>query len=163
MRKISNQFGIIPYLLVGVLFAYLGVASLQQVSNYWLFEPQANLDLVRSVAADQATNAELLEVALPEMLLAFLLSAALGLVGVTLPFLYLLNKRLSQGETPKFLVICRQALGIGLWVAICLYLQMNRVLGIAVAVLLAIVFILAEIVFQVRTQAERTLELEGEG
>lgn len=153
-----SKLGIIPYIIIGPIFLVLGVGSLRQITNYWPFEAQNHLELVRQVATDQASNTDLIEVALPEMIVAFLLSAAFALIGLFLPLLYLINRRI-QARPPDFLVICRQGLGIGLWVAVCLYLQMNRVLSIAVALLLMVVFVLAEVIFQVRTQAQNSFEL----
>jgi hypothetical protein len=45
------------------------------------------------------------------------------------------------------------ALWVGLWVAFCLWLQMNRTLGVAVAALGAAVVILFEVVLQIRARA----------
>jgi uncharacterized membrane protein (UPF0136 family) len=47
---------------------------------------------------------------------------------------------------------------VGLWVAFCIWLQMNRTLGLAVALLVAAVFVMFEFLIQVRTRAVQVLE-----
>ena len=47
----------------------------------------------------------------------------------------------------------RQSLFVGLWVAFCLWLQMNRTFGPAVAILAAAVLVLFELVLQIRERA----------
>jgi hypothetical protein len=44
---------------------------------------------------------------------------------------------------------------IGFWVSFCLWLQMNRMLGVAVALLVAAVLILFEFIVQIRTRASQ--------
>lgn len=72
----------------------------------------------------------------PRWLFYFLGTA--GITGIALPFLWLLNKRFHP-ETPALpLVLLRRALFVGLYAAICIWLEMNRMLNLSLALLLAL-------------------------
>ena len=58
---------------------------------------------------------------------------------------------------PRFLLLLRQSMWVALWVGFCVWLQMNRALGIAVATLVAVVIVLFEILLQIRTRAAQTI------
>jgi uncharacterized membrane protein (UPF0136 family) len=47
---------------------------------------------------------------------------------------------------------------VGLWVAFCTWLQMNRSFGIGVAALVAAVLIMFEILLQIRSRAVQIME-----
>ena len=152
--------GILITLLLGSGLAIIGVMAMQHiVDNWWPFDV-ARLDLVRAVAQDRADSAMLLEAANVEIILAFLAVTLVAITGIALPLVYILNRRFlragvqSGGPTaPSFMVVLRQAMWVGLWAAFCVWLQMNRVLGLAGAGLMAVVLILFELLLQVRTQA----------
>ena len=82
----------------------------------------------------------------------------MAVTGLVLPFVFFLNKRFggtSPNQTPGFLLTLRQAMWVGLWMAICTWLQMNRAFGLAIAVLVGGFFILVEIWLQLRTQVSQ--------
>lgn len=159
--KFMARLGVLPYLLLGAGLFVLGLVALGYiVDNWWPFNI-ARLDLVRATALDRVDSASLLDAANSEIVLAFLAAVVVGITGVALPLAYILNERFSHftnrqlGLTgpPRFLVILRQAIAVGLWVAFCAWLQMNRALGLAVALLVAAVLILFEVLLQIRTRA----------
>jgi hypothetical protein len=158
MLKIFERLGITPYLLLGFGLLILGLMAMNHiVDNWWPFDV-ARLDLVRATALDQVDPASLMDAANTEIILAFLSAVLVAATGVALPIAYFLNWRFgpSQGRSnPHFLVVLRQAMWMGFWVSFCMWLQMNRMLGIAVAILLAGVLILLELLLQIRTKATK--------
>ena len=94
--------------------------------------------------------------------MAFLAAALVATTGIVLPLAYVLNQRFGNppapggdGSTsPLFMVVLRQSMWVGLWVALCLWLQMNRALGYGVAGLVAAVLAMFELLLQVRTRAK---------
>ncbi len=58
--------------------------------------------------------------------------------GTSLPFLWLLNRRFRTTEPASPKVLLREGLLIGLYAATCLWLQLNRMLNLTLALLLAI-------------------------
>ncbi len=154
MKANIQRLGILPYLLIGIGLTALGLLAMNHaVDNWWPFDV-ARLDLVRATAIDQVDPAALMESANVDILFAFLCAAIAAMTGIALPIAYFLNKRFGE-EAPNFLIVLRQSMWIGFWVAFCLWLQMNRMLGISVALLLAAVIILFEFIVQVRTRASR--------
>jgi hypothetical protein len=154
MKAAFRKLGIIPYLILGLGLLALGILAMNHaVDNWWPFDV-ARLDLVRATALDQVDPAALMESANVDIVFAFLCAVIAAATGVALPVIYFLNKRFGE-ESPHFLVVLRQSMWIGFWVSFCLYLQMNRMLGIAVALLVAAVLILFEFIVQVRTRASR--------
>ncbi|SRR5690554_3110401 len=153
MRETFERLGILPFLLLGVGLVVLGVlASNHIVNNFWPFDV-ARLDLIRASATDQVLASRLMDAINNEILLAFLASVMVTTTGIALPIVYYANRRFGNGEgSPQGLVVVRQALLIGLWLAFCVWLQMNRSLGIAVAALVAVVLALFEILLQVRNR-----------
>ncbi len=156
MKKPFERLGISPYLLLGLGLLILGLMAMNHiVDNWWPFDVE-RLDLVRATALDQVDPASLMDAANTEIILAFLSAVLVAATGVALPIAYFLNWRFSTskgGPNPHFLVVLRQAMWIGFWVSFCMWLQMNRVLGIAVAILVAGVLILLELLLQIRTRA----------
>ena len=157
MRPYLNRLGGIPFVLVGNGLLVLGVLALSHiVNNFWPFDV-ARLDLVRATALDRIDAAAILEAANGELLLAFLASVMVAATGLVLPFSYYLNRHFNE-EAPQALVVLRQALWVGLWLAFCLWLQMNRTLGVAVLGLVAAVLVIFELLLQVRARALDILE-----
>lgn len=159
MRDFLERLGTIPFLLLGLGLLALGLLALNQiVNNFWPFDVQ-RLDLVRATARGQADAPALLEAANLEILLAFLAAVMVVITGLVLPLVYYLNRRFyPEGKLPPFLLVMRQAMWVGIWVAFCVWLQMNRTLGIAVALLVAVVLVMFEVLLQVRTRATSVLE-----
>jgi len=156
MNKTFARLGITPYLLLGFGLLILGMMAMNHiVDNWWPFDV-ARLDLVRATAIDQVDPASLMDAANTEIILAFLSAILVAATGIGLPIAYFLNWRFSTSKgspNPHFLVVLRQAMWIGFWVSFCMWLQMNRMLGIAVAILVAGVLILLELLLQIRTRA----------
>lgn len=160
--KILQRMGVLPYLVLGVAMAFIGFSAWLYISNsFFPFNPDQRLDLVRSVGLDRADAATILEAASAELIFAFLSAIFLFVTGVALPFAYFLNNRFGKyaderfGESTStpFLVVVRQAIGVGFWSSFCVWLQMNRAFGIAAALLVAFVLILFELLLQIRTRA----------
>ncbi len=152
MQNPLSRLGPLPYLVVGIGLAALGLLALERLTGIWPFDPNQRLDLVRAVGAGQADAATLLDAALPELILTLLALVLATITGVMLPIVYFLNRRFRAGD-PHVLVILRQAMWVGLWVTFCVWLQLNRTLGIAAALLIAAVLVLVEMMLQVRSRA----------
>lgn len=160
--KILQRMGVLPYLVLGIAMAFIGFSAWLYISNsFFPFNPDQRLDLVRSVGLDRADAATILEAASAELIFAFLSAIFLFVTGVALPFAYFLNNRFGKyaderfGESTStpFLVVVRQAIGVGFWASFCVWLQMNRAFGLAAALLVAFVLILFELLLQIRTRA----------
>ena len=158
MKKTLTHLGIIPYLILGVSLLVLGLLAINHImDNWWPFDV-ARLDLVRATALDQVDPASLMDAANVEIILAFLSAVLVAATGIALPVAYFLNWRfnaLRGGPSPHFLVILRQSMWLGFWVAFCFWLQLNRTLGIAVAILVAAVLILFEFLLQIRARTPK--------
>jgi len=171
MRKTMSRLGVIPSLLLGAALLAIGLLALNHiVDNWWPFDVE-RLDLVRATALGRAEAALLLDAANVQIVLAFLGSALVAVTGLVLPFGYILNRRFKRNPdagseadaAPAFLVTLRQSMWVGLWVAFCLWLQMNRSLGIAVAALVAAVLVMFEVLLQVRARAAHVTAAESGG
>lgn len=150
-----NRLGIFPYFLLGAGLLVLGLlASNHIVNNFWPFDV-TRLDLVRASAMDEANAPAMLDAANGQIILAFLASVTVAVTGVALPIVYYANVRFDRGNggSPPALVVVRQALWVGVWFAFCTWLQMNRSLGFAVAILVAVVLAAFELLLQVRRRA----------
>lgn len=157
MKRFANRLGIVPVLILGAGLLILGVLALNQIVNtMWPFDVR-RLELVRATAQQRIDATILLASARNDIIIAFLASIVVTFTGLAMPIVYLFNKRFSSdgrsGNAPRFLVVMRQAMFVGFWVAFCVWLQMNRTMGIAVAVLVAGVLILFEILLQIRSHA----------
>jgi hypothetical protein len=154
MKVTLKSLGILPYLILGLGLTILGLLAMNHaVDNWWPFDV-ARLDLVRATALDQVDPAALMESVNFDIVFAFLCAVVAVGTGTALPIVYFLNKRFS-GQKPNFFVVIRQSMWVGFWVSFCLYLQMNRMFGIAIALLVAAVLILFEFIVQVRTRTSR--------
>ena len=159
LRK--DRFNFISSLILGVILVALGLMAMEYVINNWWPIDINRLDLVRAAAQDRIDAASLLEAANIEIILVFLATVLMAVTGLVLPVSYLLNRRFSAytdrrfgtTDSPRLLVALRQSMAAGVWVAFCLWLQMNRSFGVAVAILVATVLILFEILLQIRSRA----------
>ena len=143
----------IPYILIGLALLLLGVVALNHIiNNLWPIDV-TRLDLIRVTAQDQADATVLLREANSEVVIALLASVLVAVTGLVLPLAYFLNKRFNRSQSASFLVVLRQAMWIGIWVAFCLWLQMNRTLGIGVVFLVLAVLVTVEVLLQIRTKA----------
>ena len=158
--KFFQRLGFFPVLLLGVALFLLGLLVIQYIVNAWWPFDVVRLDLVRDVAEGQAEAASILEAADTEIIFAFLGAVLITVTGLALPLAYFVNKRFSKyldhrsGKSlpPQFHVTLRQAIWVGLWASFCLWLQMNRALGVAVALLAAVVLVLVEVLLQIRAR-----------
>ena len=157
----KDRFGFVASLVLGILLVALGLMAMEYVINSWWPIDINRLDLVRAAAQDRADAAALLEAANFEIILVFLATVLTAVTGVILPISYLLNRRFARFTDQRFgeldssrlMVALRQSMAVGLWVAFCLWLQMNRSFGLAVALLVAAVLILFEVLLQIRSRA----------
>jgi hypothetical protein len=152
MRK-SIKLDVVPSFLLGAGLFFIGLVSFNHIVNNWWPFDVGRLDLVRATALDQADAALILESANPEIMLAFLATVLLAVTGLVLPLTSFLNKRFAPSRPPTYFTVVRQAMWVGLWVAFCVWLQMNRTLGLAVACLVAAVLAMFEALLHVRTRA----------
>lgn len=156
MKGFLTRLGVIPSLLFGLSLLGLGLLSLNYiVDTWWPFDVE-RLDLVRATAQGTIDAPTLIAAANSEIILAFLAATLVAVTGLVLPFVFFLNKRFGNPTTtPGFLLTLRQAMWVGLWIAFCTWLQMNRTLGVAIVILVAVVFILFEFLLQLRTRASQ--------
>lgn len=157
-----KRLGVFPFLILGIVLFLLGLYTLNSIINNWWPFDVARIDLVRAVATGQVEATTLLDAARTDILLAFLGTVLILVTGLSLPLAYVLNKRFSFlisqeiEENPQFLVTLRQAMGIGLWVSFSFWLQMNRALNLAIALLVGVVLFLFEFLLQIRARASST-------
>ena len=153
MNNLINRFGAIPFVLLGVALMVIGLLAMNHiVDNFWPIDV-GRLDLVRDTALDRAEPTALLQAANQEIIIAFLAGVAVAVTGLVLPLAYYLNKRFGTGDPSHYLVVFRQAMWVGAWFAVCTWLQMNRSLGLGVALVVAAVFTAVEALLQVRDRA----------
>lgn len=156
MRDFTTRFAATPYTLLGIGLLILGILAMNHViNNFWPFDVE-RIDLVRATALDNVDAPAILEASNVEILVVFLACVVVAVTGLILPLAYYLNKRFgSDVAAPGVLVVLRQAMWVGLWAAFCVWLRMNRSFGLAIALLVAVVFILFEVLLQVRSRAGR--------
>ena len=162
MQRVVNRMGILPTLVLSLGLTALGLLAANHLMNTrWPFDIQ-QVELVRATAQQRVDAAMLLAAADNEVLIAFLACVVVAMTGLALPFAYILNRRFNParvtGEPPSMMVTVRVAMWFGLWAAFCVWLQMNRTLGIAVAGLAAAVLILFELLLQIRAHASAVHE-----
>ena len=149
----GKGIGFILYFIIGAMLCAVGVLAINHIlSSFWPIEVD-RLDLVRDVAMDQAESSQLMYSANLEIILSFLAAILIFVAGLMLPVAHFLNKRFSQAERSNYLVVIRQAMWVAIWAAFCTWLQLNRAFGWGVAILVAAVFLVLEIMLQVRTKA----------
>ncbi|MEM9776720.1 MAG: hypothetical protein AAF902_19225 [Chloroflexota bacterium] len=159
MQDLRRRLGVVPWLIIGPLLAAIAVGSIIRITNTWPFEPNLNRDLVRAISTETASAIDIMEVVIPESLIAFLFSVALAILGIAMPFVYLLNQRIFRRKPTAF-DVSRQSLELGGWVALGLMFHMNRALSVALFLLIGFVILLFEFVILVRLHARRNLQFE---
>jgi hypothetical protein len=156
MQRVTQRLGVLPTLLLSAGLVALGFLALNHIVNtMWPFDV-SRLELVRATAQQRVDASMLLAAADNDVLIAFLASVVVAVTGLALPVVYFLNRRFNptyRVDPPALLMLIRQAMWAGLWAAFCVWMQMNRTLGIAVALLVAAVFVLFELLLQIRTRA----------
>lgn len=161
MQDFMKKLGIVPWLIIGPLLAALAIGSLVRITNTWPFEPNLNRDLVRAIETESATAVDIMEVVIPESLVAFLFSVTLAVLGLAMPLVYLLNRRIFR-RPPTAFDVARQSLELGGWAGLSLMFHMNRALSVALVLLIGFVIFLFEFVILVRLHARRNLEFDDE-
>jgi len=78
----------------------------------------------------------------------------LALTGTVMPAVAFLNRRFPSLPPPTPQVILRQSLWIGIYVPTLAWLQIGRVLNLAVAGLLAVCLILIELLLRLRERSQ---------
>jgi hypothetical protein len=153
MNNIIKRFGAIPFILLGGGLLLIGLMAVNHITeNFWPIYVN-RLDLIRDTALDRAEATVLLQAANQEIILAFLAGVLVAVTGLVLPLAYFLNKRFGHGAPTHYLVVMRQARWFGAWAAFCTWLQMNRTLGWGVALLVAAVLAILEVLLQIRERA----------
>ncbi len=162
MQRFVRRLGVVPVMMLSAGLFLLGVLAVDRIVNtMWLFDV-TRIDLARAVVQQRADAPTLLAAANGEILIAFLASVVVTFTGLGMVPIYYLNKRLNppdlRDQPPVFLSVVRQSLFVGLWAAFCVWLQMNRTFGVAVALLAAAVLVLFEMVLQIRNRAAAVTE-----
>ena len=162
MQRFVRRLGVVPVLLLSAGLFLLGVLAVDRIVNtMWLFDV-SQIDLARAVVQQRADAPTLLAAANDEVLVAFLASIIVAVTGLVMVPMYYVNKRFNppgfRDEPPVFLSVLRQSMFFGFWAAFCIWLQMNRTLGLAVALLAGAVLILFELVLQIRERATAVTE-----
>lgn len=162
MQRFFRRLGVIPVAVLAAGLCLLGALAINHIVNtMWLFDPN-RLELTRAVVQQRADAATLLAAANGEVLLAFMASVVVAVTGLAMVPAYFLNRRFGppdqRDRPPVFLAVLRQSMFVGLWVVFCLWLQMNRTFGPAVALLAAAVLVLFELVLQIRERASAVTE-----
>lgn len=162
MHRFVRRLGVVPVLLLSAGLFLLGALAIDRIINtMWLFDV-TRIDLARAIVQQRADAPAILAAANDEVLIAFLASIVVAATGLAMVPLYYVNKRFNppgfRDQPPVFLSVLRQSLFVGLWAAFCVWLQMNRTLGVAVALLAAAVLVLLELVLQIRARASAVTE-----
>ena len=162
MQRFVHRLGVVPVLILSIGLFLLGALAIDRVVNtLWLFDV-TRIDLARAVVQQRADAPTLLAAANGEILVAFLASVIVAFTGLAMVPMYYVNKRFNppgfRDQPPVFLSVMRQSMFVGFWAAFCVWLQMNRTFGLAVAVLAAAVLVLFEIVLQIRNRASAVTE-----
>jgi hypothetical protein len=153
MNNLIQRFGAIPFILLGGALMIIGIMAMNHiVVNFWPIDV-SRLDLIRDTAQDRVEATSLLQAANQEVIVAFLAGFAVAVTGLVLPLAYYLNKRFGSGDPNHYLIVFRQSMWVGAWFAFCTWLQMNRSLGWGVALLVAAVLAIFEVLLQVRERA----------
>ncbi len=168
MNKLSSRLGAWIYLFLGIALFAIGLLSLDYIINSWWPFDVLRLDLVRATALDNADAPLILDAADTTIIIAFLAGVMITATGLALPLAYVLNKRFGLTPTVsgdptnrvQFYTVMRQAMFFSIWFTFCTWLQMNRALGMAVAVLIGIVLVLFEVLLQIRTRASEVTNNE---
>ncbi len=71
-----------------------------------------------------------------------------GVTGLALPFAWLLHRRFETAPAGEG-VLLRRGLGVGLYVALCTWLQVNRALNLSLAMAMALALLLTEALIRV--------------
>lgn len=158
MERIVDRLGFLPLFITGVALFLIGILTINHiVNNFWPIDV-GRLDLIRDTAFGEAEATSLLRAANIEVIFALLAGIWIAVTGLVLPLASFLNMRFGPESSFRWFVALRQAMWVGIWVAFCTWLQMNRSLGIGVALLVAAVLVMFEVLLQIRSRAGQIRE-----
>jgi hypothetical protein len=153
MVKLIRRLGILPYLGVGLGLLLIGLLALNHITeNMWPIDVE-RVDLIRLTALGQVSATTLMGSANLEIIFAFLAALLVAVTGLVMPLAYIVNRRFGRTGSQRFAVVLRQAMWVGLWASFCIWLQMQRSLGLGVVLLSALVLVTVEVLLQVRAKA----------
>lgn len=153
MVKLIRRLGLLPYLGVGLGLLLIGLLALNQITeNMWPIDVE-RVDLIRLTALGQISATTLMGSANLEIIFAFLAALLVAVTGLVMPLAYIVNRRFGRSGSQRFVVVLRQAMWVGLWASFCIWLQMQRSLGLGVVLLSALVLVTVEVLLQVRAKA----------
>jgi hypothetical protein len=135
------------------------------INNVWLVPTgeEAFEGLKRAVAEGRVDANALIAASDYGLIVLFLLAVGIVGFGLTLPLVYFVNRRIrlardaSEATTG---VLLRQSAWLGLWLAICILLQMNRLFNMPIALMVLITFGLIETLLIVRKKSAETLRTQ---
>lgn len=185
MNRRLARFGVLPSLLIGIILTIVGLWTLNWLFNeVWPISPNLTdgqyLEVQRGIAEDRFSADTLLRVSNSEAIALFLVAVGITAMGLIMPLAYFIDRRVQlwlltredkhieastgrrpprrkPGVTPLYVTL-RQGLWFGIWTAFCMWLQINRTFGLAVAGLVAIVLVLLELLLLMRTlSAQRSV------
>jgi len=91
----------------------------------------------------------------------FFFFGVLALTGTALPVVAFLNLRFPSNPPPTSGVVLRQAIWVGIYLTTMAWLQIGRVLSVALALLLALGFVLIEWLLRLREKSQWKPEAKG--
>jgi hypothetical protein len=97
----------------------------------------------------------------PRWLLFFLVTLAAS--GVALPFAYFINVRFPSNPPAQSGVLLREAIFVGLYVDLVIWLRFGKVLNFAIGVFVLAAFVLIEILLRWRERNRFAPEADAEG
>ena len=158
MERIVERLGFLPFLIAGLALFVVGILTINHiVNNFWPIDVE-RLDLIRDTAFGEAEATSLLRAANVEVIMAFLAGVWIAVTGIVLPLASFLNLRFAPESSFHWFVALRQSMWVGIWVAFCAWLQMNRSFGIGVAILVAAVLVMFEVLLHIRSRADQIME-----
>ncbi len=163
-----RNFGGLPLVVMGFFLIVIGLWLLNLLVNkVWLVPvSSAQFSAFQRAAMSNTIDPSLLiEASDWGLIVLFLICIAMIGFGLALPIFYLINRRVViMRHTPPatFAAIARRSLWFAIWLVFCFWLQMSRTLGLPVALLFAIVFILFEALIYIRRQSEITAAAAAE-
>lgn len=161
-----DRFGILPLLALCTLLIVLGLAAMNWlINNVWLVPTgnEAFTELRRAVAEGRADANALIAASDYGLIVLFLIAVWVVGFGLALPFVYFVNRRIRLARKiaeARTGVLLRETAWFGLWSAICVLLQMNRLFNIPVAMMVLTTFCLIEALLLIRKKSAETLQTQ---
>jgi hypothetical protein len=167
--QLSKRLGVFPLLIIGAGLTVIGLTALQYLVDKWWLFGEERADLAREALLGTIDAPTLVSAANTELIFAYLALIVITVGGAFLPAAYLVNRRFDhfadqrfgQNRTAPYLIAIRQAMSIGILVSFCVWLQMNRMLGVAVVLLVTAVLLMFELLLQIQGRTP-TMQLSEE-